>query len=973
MKVRLLGFLAASAIACCSCSGVESFVLDRSVMSEAYWDIWNDDVQGRMDRAIDRYRKVDAVLRVDAPEGTTVTVQQVSHAFHFGAQIFNYNQLGDTTLNHRYREMYGTLFNSATVAFYWRTLEPIPGSPRFAQSYEDTEWFWNACPNPKAQPHWRRPPPDPVVDYLKTRRVRIHGHPLVWGDTAWHYPSWIFDDYCPEEEKRALERVAGVKFPTRANGVPQTSKMSDWRIKWRDACRRLYALSPAEIVAIAPTYFKRMEELYEKRVREIADRYGTRVDSWDVVNESSKDYRPKEGIVAVTGDGMLKSDVYGFMPGDYPHKAFRWAMRYLPPQAQLNINDCDGNENFVAQAKDLMEHGDRIDVIGSQMHLFDPKDAMAIAEGTYGDMPEHQRWSVRSYDDICRKFDRLSRLGRPIHLSEITITAAGSNSPRDQMIQANIARNLYRAWFAQRNMNGITWWNVVDDCGAAGEPSYSGLFTRNMIPKPVYHVLDGLINREWKTSLKAVVSNGKVSFRGFRGGYRLTWTNEKGAESCSEIEVSGPLPEATIEPFRQNEKVVCFGDSITHGGNYIWALQLFENLRHPDLNVRFENRGWSGDSLIDGLRRWDWDVKPLRPDRVLMMFGMNDVGRVLYGTNVLTHADVGRRDQRFVTYQTNLVKMCEMIKRDVPCVNLMTPTPFDEYSLRLSASNNPDCNELGLSRIADVARRYAEENGLGYVENHLPMTKLLRQNPDSGIGGTDRVHPLWEGHYIVLANILQALGEQPLVASVTVDARAGTAEVVNARVTDLKIEPGRISFSYHPRALPFPYRPALKKIDPLVRFTERFNQEPLRVRGLPCGSSWRLMSENRQLGVFTASQIEKGINLAKLETVSALRAMKAAEAMERLQMRMKESRLVPMKDLVIRQMGVDPNDYQAACKALDQDLVEQKRSSWHKSANEKWKELKLKLREVEVQCEELRKEMNVGLVCSVLILQRTDL
>ena len=61
-----------------------------------------------------------------------------------------------------------------------------------------------------------------------------------------------------------------------------------------------------------------------------------------------------------------------------------------------------------------------------------------------------------------------------LHLSEITITSPG-NDTKGQQIQAVIAQNLYRLWFSCKNMMGITWWNIVDDCGAPGEPSVSGL------------------------------------------------------------------------------------------------------------------------------------------------------------------------------------------------------------------------------------------------------------------------------------------------------------------------------------------------------------------------------------------------------------------------------------------------------------------------------------------------------------------
>lgn len=105
------------------------------------------------------------------------------------------------------------------------------------------------------------------------------------------------------------------------------------------------------------------------------------------------------------------------------------------------------------------------------------------------------------------------------------------------MVQAIIMRNLYRAWFSVEKMNGITWWNVVDDCGAPGEPSISGLFTRDMRPKTAYFAMDDLVNRAWKTRLTVAAKGGQVAFRGFRGKYRLTWTDENGAPQSKLVTV----------------------------------------------------------------------------------------------------------------------------------------------------------------------------------------------------------------------------------------------------------------------------------------------------------------------------------------------------------------------------------------------------------------------------------------------------
>ena len=515
------------------------FTMDRSVMSDKYWEIWNDRVQAKIDADIEKYRKADYEVEIVGgealPVGTKVNVEQIGHAFFFGAHIFNFNQLGKKAWNDRYKELYGTLFNSATVAFYWRTLEPYAYSPRFEERYEDTENFWNACPQPKEQAHWRRPAPDSVIDFLKTRGCRIHGHPLVWGNFEWQRPTWIWDGFCAESEKKALEERTGVRIPTANWRLPAGVKDFEHGYDWGKAWKKVFdILSEEELAKIVPSYVKAYTDFYEKRIRDIAERYGSRVDSWDVVNESATDYHDWQGEKAVRGVPCQKSH-YGLMPGDYTYKGFQWAGKYLPKTAWLNLNDYNMAPYFFKQAKDLEANGCRVDVVGSQMHLFNPAESVNIARG---EGPEHLR-----PEKVAERFAMLSQAGKPIHLSEITITAP-DNSPRGQMVQAIIMRNLYRAWFSVEKMNGITWWNVVDDCGAPGEPSISGLFTRDMRPKTAYFAMDDLVNREWRTRLTAEVErkggggeSGVVRFRGFRGRYRLSWTDANGKSVEKLVEV----------------------------------------------------------------------------------------------------------------------------------------------------------------------------------------------------------------------------------------------------------------------------------------------------------------------------------------------------------------------------------------------------------------------------------------------------
>ena len=524
----------ALAVACfAGCAAFAEFKVNRSVMSDAYWKVWNDDVQAKIDADIEKFRKADATVKIDAPDGAEVSVSQKTHNFFFGAHIFNFNQLGKTEWNDRYKELYGTLFNSATVAFYWRTLEMYPYAPRFEERFEDTEYFWNSCPQPKDQPHWRRPSVDQVISFLRTRGVRIHGHPLVWGNNAWHTPTWLWDDFCPEAEKVALQRAAGVAIPKRDVTQPictKNMKGDPNEQSWSGAWKKVYEkFSEDEIAALVPTYIKALEEFYERRIRLIGERYGSRVDSWDVVNESATDF-DLFGRKAVRGKAFDKSH-YGPMPADYAYKAFMWSQKYLSKSAWLNINEYNMGP-FFDQAKDLIANGARIDVVGSQMHLFNPAESVKISRGEFS----KEVFAKTHPDSIKKTFEKLSQANRPIHLSEITITAP-DNSARGQMVQAIITRNLYRAWFAVEKMNGITWWNVVDDCGAPGEPSISGIFTRDMRPKTAYYALDDLINREWKTTTTVKAQGGKVSFRGFRGRYHLTWKNADGSRGIKSIDL----------------------------------------------------------------------------------------------------------------------------------------------------------------------------------------------------------------------------------------------------------------------------------------------------------------------------------------------------------------------------------------------------------------------------------------------------
>ncbi|MBQ3246708.1 MAG: endo-1,4-beta-xylanase [Alistipes sp.] len=402
-------------------------------ISNKYRAIWGDSVQMSIDRQIEKNRKADAVIRLkDAAVGTEVKVEQVSHEFIFGSNIFLYGQLDSPEKNRTYEATFGELFNSATLPFYWKTLEPVKGQPRYAADspYE-----------------YRRPATDPIVDFCEQKGVHMKGHAMIYGIRSWGHPTWMSDD------REVMERE------------------------------------------------------FEAHIKELAKRYKGRIHNWDVVNE------------------CLNQANRGVMPDDYTYKSWSWAMKYFPKSVTFNSNECDMRwdtqriRRYVEIVRDLVDRGARVDYMGIQMHILRPKLASAIAAGES---------DVLNPDKIWERLNILSEAERPIFISEVTVSAT-DDSEEGRAIQKMLARNLYRIWFSHPQVAGITWWNMVDGGAVAGEPSYSGLFDMDMKRKPSYEALDNLINHEWKTRLSTKVdAERNISFRGFRGEYKITYTNRKG-------------------------------------------------------------------------------------------------------------------------------------------------------------------------------------------------------------------------------------------------------------------------------------------------------------------------------------------------------------------------------------------------------------------------------------------------------------
>ena len=185
-------------------------VLDLFDEQEASW-------KQRVAEGIERYRKGDGRITVVDKEGKAVPnakikVKQKNHEFRFGANIFMLDELETEEKNEKYKKYFAETFNMATLPFYWDTLEPERGKPRYAKD------------SPKV---YRRPAPDLCVEFCEQNGIEPREHALAYDHL---FPNWL-KDYSVDEVKKELERryaEISERYADKIRTIEVTNEM-EWR------------------------------------------------------------------------------------------------------------------------------------------------------------------------------------------------------------------------------------------------------------------------------------------------------------------------------------------------------------------------------------------------------------------------------------------------------------------------------------------------------------------------------------------------------------------------------------------------------------------------------------------------------------------------------------------------------------------------------------------------------------------------
>ncbi len=162
--------------------------------------------------------------------------------------------------------------------------------------------------------------------------------------------------------------------------------------------------------------------------------------------------------------------------------------------------------------------------------------------------------------------------------------------------------------------------------------------------------------------------------------------------------------------------------------------------------IKFLNRGKSGDRITDVYARIKEDIINLKPDFMSILIGVNDVSHELT-------QDCGVAPEKFNKIYNMLI---EEIKEALPEIKIIILEPF---VLKGSATNELWAQfNCEVRKLAEVSRQVAEQFNLKFVPLQNKFDEASSDG-DTRYWSVDGIHPTSAGHQIIKEELQKAIEE----------------------------------------------------------------------------------------------------------------------------------------------------------------------------------------------------------------------
>lgn len=203
---------------------------------------------------------------------------------------------------------------------------------------------------------------------------------------------------------------------------------------------------------------------------------------------------------------------------------------------------------------------------------------------------------------------------------------------------------------------------------------------------------------------------------------------------------------------KENSLILFQGDSITDCGRdytdgshlgygYPMMTAAAFNAAHPELNVKFLNRGISGNRVVDLKARWEKDCLELNPDIVSILIGINDTWRG-FDSNDPTTAEA-----YYDGYRVLLQSIKDRLDAQIVICEPFVLAVTDDQKNKWREDLDPKIN---------AARALAREFKAVYIPFDGVFAAVSTVQPPE-YWAADGVHPTHAGHALMSKHWLEAV------------------------------------------------------------------------------------------------------------------------------------------------------------------------------------------------------------------------
>ena len=385
------------------------------------------------------------------------------------------------------------------------------------------------------------------------------------------------------------------------------------------------------------------------------------------------------------------------------------------------------------------------------------------------------------------------------------------------------------------------------------------------------------------------------------------------------------------ELFPKGSRVCFVGNSITNNGEFYHNIYLYYVTRFPQLPVTFFNCGISGDVTGGILQRMDNDILVHNPTHAVIMIGMNDVNRGLYGvTSTNNHDTLSKRANALEGYNKNLDSIIRIFLSKNIQVILQKPTIFDQTA-KIPVENHLGVNDA-LKKCADFGETLANKYNLKNVDYWSILqninTALQLKDSTATIIGLDRVHPGAPGHLIMAYQFLKTMGLPKKVSNIEIDVKKAKGRFSKfgnerAEIHNFVTNDTLLKFDVKESSLPFPAVSSQAQALNLVPFVDDFNQQNFVVKNLKKGN-YTFYIDTVCVGNFSSKDLEEGVNLALYpQTPQYQQALKVRDELSKLWKAEADLRTIQYVEIKFLRNFANSNNLEAVKIYLD-DLYAKK-------------------------------------------------